>query len=137
MQQFGLLDGFDPPLWLRAHLHHVARNPLPSIRTGSAHPDLTSMGLTRLLQPCTRCPVIVRTLASRCPESAPIDPTTISPPRPHVHGSHLLAAATHELFHDCMHTRITMQGVHSQWSHHDRSHLDHKSRGHTRLLRLH
>jgi hypothetical protein len=48
-------------------------------RPGSAHPDLMSMGLTRLLQPCTSCPVIMHTLASRCPESAPINPTMIAP----------------------------------------------------------
>jgi hypothetical protein len=55
------------------------------------------MGLTRLRPLCTSCSVIACTLASRRPESAPIDPTRISPPGPHVHGSLLLAATTREL----------------------------------------
>ena len=38
--------------------------------------------------------VIAYTLASHYPESAPIDPTRIRPPRPHIHGSHSLIAAT-------------------------------------------
>jgi hypothetical protein len=67
MQQFRLLDGFDPSPRSRAHSHHVARSPLPSIRPGSAHPDFMSTGLTRSLPQRTSCSEFAaRTLASRC-----------------------------------------------------------------------
>ena len=48
-------------------------------------------------------------LAPHRPESAPIDPPRISPPRLHVHGSHSLTATTQELLRVCCtHTRIML-----------------------------
>ena len=62
---------------------------------------------------------IACTLAPHRSESAPINPTRIIPPGPHVLGSHALAATVHELFRDCEHTRITLPGVRSHRSDQD------------------
>jgi hypothetical protein len=62
---------------------------------------------------------IACTLAPHRSESAPINPTRIIPPGPHVLGSHALAATVHELFRDCEHTRFTLPGVRSHRSDQD------------------
>ena len=131
---------------MRAHSHHVARSPLPPIRPGSAHLDLTSMGLTclRLLShshhhsgsPLPSIPPGLLPLGSHIQETHSLAATALGP---HVHRAHSPASkpqrpqftSTHMLSTSSWHAPTQAATLFSPLWHHPALHNPDYSQGHT------